>query len=161
MMIKIILKTQRHKGFLLNKNLHKSYKNFCAHDFWQIFGDFCPLTLRAFASLCSDELKMVDADALLVPLVEAVDTFVNLYLMMPAKTMKFLYIGELLQRAVGLRGIPTDFALETDFLPYQLGQLTDADFLASAYVDMAISDFGNAVGILHVCIVSVLEIHVQ
>ena len=73
---------------------------------------------------------MIDANALLVPLVEAVDALVNLYLMMPAETMKFLYIGEFLQRTVRLRGIPTDFALETDFLPYQFGQLTDADFLA-------------------------------
>ena len=106
-------------------------------------------------------LEMVDADALLIPFVEAVDAFVNLYLMMPSEVVKFLYIRELLQRAVWLRSIPSDFATETDFLLNQFGHLADADFLARAYVDMAVANLGDAVGILHTRVVGILEIHVQ
>ena len=94
------------------------------------------------------KLEVIDADALLVPIVEAVDAFVDFNLMMPSEVVKFLYIRELLQRAVGLRSIPSDFAKETDFLLNQFGHLADADFLARAYVDMTVANLGDAVGIL-------------
>lgn len=43
---------------------------------------------------------VIDADALEIPLVEAVDTFVYLYFVMPAQIVEFCHIRELAQGAV-------------------------------------------------------------
>lgn len=45
---------------------------------------------------------MIDTNALFVPFVEAMDAFVNFYLMMPSKLVEFAYIREFFQRAIGL-----------------------------------------------------------
>ena len=88
---------------------------------------------------------MVDADALEIPLVEAVDALVNLDGVVPAQTMELGDVGELLERAVGLGRVPAELAPEAYLLHDALGDFLDGDFLARADVDVAVADFPDAV----------------
>ena len=45
---------------------------------------------------------MVDADALLVPLVKAMNALVDFNLVVPAEAVQFAHVGEFPQSAVGL-----------------------------------------------------------
>ena len=45
---------------------------------------------------------MVDADALLVPFVKAMNALVDFNLVVPAEAVQLAHVGELLQCAVGL-----------------------------------------------------------
>ena len=49
---------------------------------------------------------MVDADALEIPLIEAVDTFFDLYLVLPAEGVQFADIGQFAHSAVRFAAIP-------------------------------------------------------
>ena len=55
-----------------------------------------------FPRFCPILPFMVDADALLVPLVEAMNALVDFNLVVPAEAVQFAHVGEFLQRAVGL-----------------------------------------------------------
>ena len=52
----------------------------------------CNSTHQLSISICHLLVLVIDTDALLVPLVEAVDAFVNFYCMMPSKLVEFAYI---------------------------------------------------------------------
>lgn len=95
---------------------------------------------------------MIDADAFQIPLVETVDAFVDLDLVMPAEVVKLGHVSQLAHRAVGFGGISAEHATEADFLHYLLGKLADGQFLARADVDVAVADFAVAltVGILEI-----------
>ncbi len=106
---------------------------------------------------------MIDADSLLVPFVEAVDSLVNLYLVVPAEAMKLTYVCELLESAVRLRTIPTQFALEANLGHNLLGHLTYGDFLACTYVDVAVAYFLYAVAVVdeRLIVEDILKVHIQ
>ena len=92
-------------------------------------------------------LLMVDADALQIPSVEAADAFIYLDGVAPAETMELAHVGEFLERSVWLGGIPPQLSLETYFLHNALCYLSDRDFLACTYVDVAVAYFLNSVAI--------------
>ena len=96
---------------------------------------------------------MIDADTFQVPCIQAVDTFVYLHPMMPPQAVQFAHICQFPQRAVRFRGIPKQFALESDFPDNFLSHFADAQFLARTYVDVAVADFLVAfpVGVLEAC----------
>ena len=79
---------------------------------------------------------MVDTNAMQIPFVQAVFAFVYFYLMVPSQTMKLGYIGQFAECSVGLGGIPTQFALETDFFHNLFGHFTDGDFFSCTYIDV-------------------------
>lgn len=72
---------------------------------------------------------MIDADAFLIPLVEPVDAFVYLHLMMPSEVVEFGDISQLARSAVRFGSIPTQFAMEADFRHNLLCHLTYGQFL--------------------------------
>lgn len=104
---------------------------------------------------------MIYADAFEVPFVQPVDALVDFYLVMPAEAVQLADVRELAEGAVRFGGVPAQLTSEADFLHYLPGDLADADFLACAHVYVAVADFGDAVGILHGCIVCVLEVHIK
>ena len=106
---------------------------------------------------------MVDADALLVPVEEAVDAFVNLDGMVPAQGMKLADVGEFEHRSIRLGTVPTEFATETNLADNLLGTLLDAELLAGADVDVAVAHLADAVmvGDELALVQNVLEIDVQ
>ena len=103
---------------------------------------------------------MIYTDSLHVPLVQFVDTLINFNLMMPSKAMQLTYIRKFLHRAVWLRAIPLERALETDFSNNLLCTFLDCKFLSCSYIDVAVAYFSNAVAILNAVLVCVLEIYV-
>ena len=64
--------------------------------------------------------------------------------MRPAEGVEFGDIDEFTHRAIRLRGIELDGAFEAYGLDNELGELTDGEFLAGAYVDMAVADLAEA-----------------
>ena len=91
--------------------------------------------------------SVVDADALPIPLVKAVDTFFDFDLVMPTQAVEFADITEFAEGAVGLGGVPAQRTTKTDFLDDVLGSFADADFATSAHVDVAVAHFSQAIGI--------------
>ena len=98
---------------------------------------------------------MIDTDAFQIPFIQTVHPFVYLHRVMPAETVELRHVRQLAHRAIRFGGIPTQFALETDFSHNLLGHFADGQLLARPHVDVAVSDIPFAR-----CI-RVLEIHVQ
>ena len=98
---------------------------------------------------------MSDTDAFQRPFIQTVHPFVYLHRVVPAETVELRHVRQLAHRAIRFGGIPTQFALETDFSHNLLGHFADGQLLARPHVDVAVSDIPFAR-----CI-RVLEIHVQ
>ena len=81
---------------------------------------------------------MIDADTLQVPFIQAVNTFVYFYFMVPSQTVQLAYVRQLAQCAVRFRCIPAQFTLEADFLHDFLCHFADRHFLARTHVDVAV-----------------------
>ena len=81
-----------------------------------------------------------------VPVEEALYAVLDLYLMVPAKAVEFLYGGELAHRAIGLAAVPLDMSLEADGAGDKLCQLTDRDLLPCADIDVAVADGATILG---------------
>ena len=86
---------------------------------------------------------MIDADTFQVPFIQAVNTFVYFYFMMPSQAVQLAYVRQLAQCAVRFRCIPAQFTLEADFLHDFLCHFADRHFLARTHVDVAVTDFSN------------------
>ena len=85
---------------------------------------------------------MIDADTLQVPFIQAVNTFVYFYFMVPSQAMQLAYVRQLAQCAVRFRGIPSKLTLETDFLHDFLSHFTDRYFLArTALIDSYVLEY--------------------
>ena len=104
---------------------------------------------------------VVDADALEIPLVQAVDTFVDLYLVMPAEPVQFCHISKFADGAVGLGCIPAEFSPESYFPDDLLCGIPDADFFAGAHIDVAVAYLCDAVGIFGSGVIGVPEVHIE
>ena len=64
--------------------------------------------------------------------------------MSPAKGVEFGDIDELAHGAIGLGGIEGDFALKAYGFHNQFGEFANGEFLASAYIDVAVADLAQA-----------------
>ena len=69
-------------------------------------------------------ILMIDADTLQVPFVQSVHTLVYFNLVVPSQPVQLRHVRQLAQRAVRLRRIPEQLALETDFSHYLLCHLS-------------------------------------
>ena len=90
-----------------------------------------------------------------VPLIETVYALVDFYLVMPSQGVEFAHIDEFARRAVGLGGIPAQFALKAHLCHYLLSQLAYGEFLSRTHIDMAVAHLAASRGI------SVLEIDME
>ena len=80
---------------------------------------------------------------LAVPLEEPLDPVLDLNLVGPTEGVELAYVDELAHCAVRLGGVELDGAGEAYGLDYQLGKFPDGEFLAGAYVDVAVADFAE------------------
>ena len=89
------------------------------------------------------------------------NALVDFNLVVPAEAVQLAHVGEFLQSAVRLRGVPEQLALEANLRHNLFGALADRNLLARAHIDMAVAHLDDAVRILGRSVIRVLEIHVQ
>ena len=100
------------------------------------------LELRDISDEVASGMLLVGA----IPVEEALYAVLDLYLMVPAKTVELLYGGELAHRAIGLGAVPLDAPLEADGAGDELRQFSDRDLLPSADIDVAVADGATILG---------------